>query len=56
MAEIAGNIESRMRIEDVQRLLEQKVSKPDLQFLISDKVGFEDLKQYVDNSQHNFNS
>lgn len=34
MAEVAANIESRTTYEDVKRLLEEKVSKSDFQYLL----------------------
>ena len=48
MAEVAANIESRTTFEDVKRMLEDKISKPELMFQLQNKVSYEDMKHYVD--------
>lgn len=48
MAEVAANIESRATFHDVKRLLEAKLERTEVQYMIQQKVSFEEMKSYVD--------
>ena len=51
MAEVAGNIESKVSIDEQRQAREDKVSKDDLAFYLQEKVSLEDLKKYVGGSE-----
>ena len=48
MAEVAGNIESRVTYEDAKRMLDEKITKSDLHFQLQNKVSFDDIKQIME--------
>lgn len=48
MQEVATNIESRTTFEDVKRAIDSKVDRTELQFVLQQKVNFEEMKNYVD--------
>lgn len=48
MAEVAANIESRTTFHDVKRLLEQKIERSEVQYMVQQKVTFEEMKNYVE--------
>ena len=53
MAEVAANIESRVSYEDARRLLEEKVSRADLQYQLQNKPSFDDIKHIMDQMSPN---
>jgi hypothetical protein len=48
MAEVASNIESRITYDDVKRMMEDKISKQEVHYLMQGRVQFEDMKNYVE--------
>lgn len=40
MSEVAANIESRASLNDVKRMIELKVDKSDIQFLLQQKMSY----------------
>ena len=48
MQEVASNIESRTTFADLKRATEAKVDKSEVQFMLQQKVTFEDMKNYVE--------
>jgi hypothetical protein len=48
MAEVAANIESRISYEDAKRLVEDRVSKQELQYQLQNKVSYDDIKHIME--------
>lgn len=48
MQEVASNIESRTTFADLKRAVEGKADKSDIQFMLQQKVTFEEMKNYVE--------
>ena len=48
MAEVASNIEQRTTFQDVKRMLELKVERSEVQYMIQNKVSADEMKNYFD--------
>jgi len=48
MAEVATNIESRVTYQELDRILESKVSSNDFHFALRDKVNYSDVKSVLE--------
>ena len=56
MQEVASNIESRASFADVKRMVEAKIDRADLQFMLQQKVSYDEMKNYVEQvNQFRFN-
>lgn len=53
MAEVAQNLDTKTSHYDVQRMIEQKSDKQETLHMLAQRITFDDMKQFVDQTINN---